>query len=96
MKSFSLNEPLTLEYEVLNQSEEVFECTITIDENEDFYIGGELKSFVGIMPKESYIFRYNVIPLQIGRLSFPLFNIIDREKGTQLIKGFTRKCLITK
>mmetsp|Transcript_19289 Transcript_19289/g.18436 ORF Transcript_19289/g.18436 Transcript_19289/m.18436 type:complete len:82 (+) Transcript_19289:1054-1299(+) len=50
VKSFSLNEPLTLEYEVLNQSEDVFECTITIDENEDFYIGGELKSFVGIMP----------------------------------------------
>jgi hypothetical protein len=29
------------------------------------------------MPQESYTFSYNVIPLQIGRLSLPKFNISE-------------------
>lgn len=40
----TLNEPISLEYEILNQSEDAIEAILVIDESEDFYIGGELKS----------------------------------------------------
>ena len=62
---------------MLNQSDNVIECEISIDESEDFYIGGELKTFLPLMPYEEYVFTYNVIPLQIGRLSMPKFNIFE-------------------
>jgi hypothetical protein len=91
-----LNEPISLEYEIINQSEELIEGILAIDESEDFYIGGELKSQVLLMPKETYVFRYNLIPLQIGRLVFPKVTLLDKEKNIALIKGYTRKCLVTK
>jgi hypothetical protein len=74
----------------------VIESVVTIDETEDFYIGGELRSAISIMPYDSYVLRYNVIPLQIGRLPLPKLSITDREKNTTLIQSFTRKCLIVK
>lgn len=69
---------------------------MAIEEIDDFYIGGELKSVVSLMPNEKYHFSYNVIPLQIGRLSLPKITILDKEKNVNLIKGYTRKCLIVK
>lgn len=62
---------------MFNQSDKVIECEIGIEECDDFYIGGELKTYLPLMPQESYTFSYNVIPLQIGRLSLPKFNIAE-------------------
>jgi hypothetical protein len=67
-----------------------------VEENEDFYIGGELKSSISLMPFEAYILRYNLLTLQIGRLAFPKLNIFDKDKNIALIKGYTRKCLVVK
>jgi hypothetical protein len=33
------------------------------------------------MPLEKYLIRYNLIPLQIGRLAFPKLNLIEKEKN---------------
>lgn len=91
--------PLPLELEVHNQSENVLECELSVEETDDFFIGGELKSFVSFMPQEKYLFRYNLIPHQIGRLSLPKFNItelLEADKQISIIKGFTSKCLIVK
>ena len=77
----------------------MIESEISIEECDDFYIGGELKTYLPLMPKERYTFCYNVIPLQIGRLSLPKFNvaeIIDQDNRSLLIKGFTKKCLVMK
>jgi hypothetical protein len=51
------------------------------------------------MPGEKYTFNFKVIPLQIGRLSLPKFNVlevIDAERTLALVKGFTKKCLVVK
>lgn len=77
----------------------MLDCELTVEETDDFYIGGELKSFVSFMPQEKYMFRYSLIPHQIGRLSLPKFNItelLSDDKHIPLIKGFTTKCLIVK
>ncbi len=80
-------------------SELVIDAEFAVEESDDFYIGGELKTIISFMPGESYTFKYNLIPLQIGRLSLPRFNvleILDAERSVSIIKGFTRKCLIIK
>ena len=33
------------------------------------------------MPYEKYELRYNLIPLQIGRVTFPKLNIVEKEKN---------------
>ena len=51
------------------------------------------------MPFEKYYFNFNVIPLQIGRLALPKFNVqevIEQDRFMMLIKGFTKKCLVVK
>jgi hypothetical protein len=58
-----INKALSMMYEIHNLSDEVMETVINIEENEDFYIGGEIKSSVSIMPQSSYEFVYNLIPL---------------------------------
>lgn len=73
----TLYQPIPLTIEVINQSECVIESEISIEECDDFYIGGELKTYLPLMPKERYTFCYNVIPLQIGRLSLPKFNVAE-------------------
>lgn len=83
----------------MNESDNVIEGELSVDESDEFYIGGELKSFVSFMPFEKYSFSFNVIPLQIGRLALPKFNIqevIEPDRLTMLIKGFTKKCLVVK
>jgi len=67
----TIYQPLSLSIEVFNKSENVIDSEITIEESDDFYVGGELKTYLALMPGEKYNFYYNVIPLQIGRLSFP-------------------------
>ena len=76
----------------------MLETELFVEESDDFYIGGELKTVVNLMPKERYQFFFNVIPLQIGRLAMPRFNVmeVESEKSTTLIKGYTKKCLIVK
>jgi len=96
MLTANLNEPVSLEYEIYNSSDTVLDTVITVDENDDFYIGGELKSTISLMPFEGYMIRYNLLPLQIGRLPFPKVNIMDKDRNVMLIKGYTRKCLIVK
>jgi hypothetical protein len=88
-----------LELEVVNQSDQVIEAELNVEECDDFYIGGELKAFINLMPYETYNLKHNIIPLQIGRLSLPKFNLMDcsdLEKKVNLIKAFTKKCLIVK
>jgi hypothetical protein len=36
---------------------------VAIDESADFFIGGELKSSISLMPMEIYQMNYNLIPL---------------------------------
>jgi hypothetical protein len=94
-----LYQPIPLTYEVVNQGDQVIESEVTIDEIDDFYIGGELKTFLPLMPGEKYSFHYNVIPLQIGRLPLPKFSlseVLENGEKMALIKGFTRKVLILK
>lgn len=94
-----IHKPINLELEVYNQSDFVIDTEFTVEESDDFYIGGELKSYISFMPGERYTFKFNIIPLQIGRLSLPRFNIteiVDAERHVPLIKGFTRKCLVIK
>ena len=77
----------------------MIDSEFSVEESDDFYIGGELKTYISFMPGEKYVFRYNLIPLQIGRLALPRFNImeiLDAERTIPLIKGFTRKCLVIK
>lgn len=77
----------------------MIESEVLIEEIDDFYIGGELKTFLPLMPGETYSFHYNVIPLQIGRLALPRFSLSEvLENGDKitLIKGLTRKVLILK
>jgi hypothetical protein len=50
---------------------------LTVDECDDFYISGELKTALPLMPRETYNFTFNVIPLQIGRLALPRFNLAE-------------------
>jgi len=45
-----LNEPLSLQYEIFNQSDEIIETIVAIDESPDFFIGGELKTYLTLMP----------------------------------------------
>lgn len=95
----TIYEPVPLFIELHNQSDTVIEGELTIEECDDFYIGGELKTFLPLMPHERYPFSYNVIPLQIGRLSLPKFSVaevLDSGDRSLLIKGLTRKILITK
>jgi Gryzun, putative Golgi trafficking len=73
----TIYQPVSLNIEVENKSENVIDSEVSIEESEDFYIGGELKTYLALMPGEKYTFHYNVIPLQIGRLSFPKFNIAE-------------------
>ena len=98
-KGLTLYQPVPLNFEVTNQSDNVIECELNIEECEDFYIGGELKTYLPLMPREKYVFTYNVIPLQIGRLAMPKFSIMElvdgNEKGA-LVKGLTKKCLVLK
>ena len=70
-----LYQPIPLTYEVANQGDHVIESEVTIEEIDDFYIGGELKTFLPLMPGETYSFYFNVIPLQIGRLALPRFTL---------------------
>lgn len=92
----NLNDPVILEYEIQNSTENVIDIIVSVEENEDFYIGGELRSSISLMPLEAYILRYNLLTLQIGRLAFPKLNILDKDKNITLIKGYTRKCLVVK
>ena len=98
-KGLTVYQPVPLNIEVKNQSDNVIECELNIEECEDFYIGGELKTYLPLMPREKYVFTYNVIPLQIGRLAMPKFSIMElvdgNEKGA-LVKGLTKKCLVLK
>jgi len=98
-KGLTVYQPVPLNIEVTNQSDNVIECELNIEECEDFYIGGELKTYLPLMPREKYVFTYNVIPLQIGRLAMPKFSIMElvdgNEKGA-LVKGLTKKCLVLK
>ena len=85
--------------ELHNQSDNVIESELTLDECDEFYISGELKTFLPLMPRERYNFSYNVIPLQIGRLSLPKFSVaevLDNGDRSFLIKGLTKKVLIVK
>lgn len=99
LNKLTVYQAVPLNFEVTNQSDNVIECELSIEECEDFYIGGELKTYLPLMPQEQYIFTYNVIPLQIGRLSMPKFSIIElvdsNERGA-LVKGLTKKCLVLK
>ena len=72
-----IHKPINLELEIMNQSEQVIDSEFSVEESDDFYIGGELKSYISFMPGEKYMFRFNLIPLQIGRLSLPKFNITE-------------------
>lgn len=63
LNKLTVYQPVPLNFEVTNQSDNVIECELSIEECEDFYIGGELKTYLPLMPKEQYIFTYNVIPL---------------------------------
>ena len=84
---------------MVNQSGSVIECELSIEESEDFYIGGELKTYLPLMPHEQYVFTYNVIPLQIGRLSMPKFSVFESigpNEQSALVKGLTKKCLVLK
>jgi Gryzun, putative Golgi trafficking len=77
----------------------VIESEICVEEIDDFYIGGELKTLLPLMPGEKYSFHYTVVPLQIGRLALPKFHIsevLDSGDKLSLIKGFTQKVLILK
>ncbi len=79
----------------------MLDSELSVDESDDFYIGGELKTFLPLMPREKYTFTYNVIPLQIGRLSLPKFNlaeVINEQTNERnfVIKGVTKKCLVVK
>ena len=88
-----------MELEIVNQSDSVIEAELNVEECDDFYIGGELKAYINLMPSESYSLKHNIIPLQIGRLSLPKFNLLDvsdPDKKIHLIKAFTKKCLIVK
>lgn len=99
LNKLTMYQPVPLNFKVLNQSDNVIDCELSIEESEDFYIGGELKTYLPLMPQEEYVFTYNVIPLQIGRLSMPKFNIfeiIGPNEQSALIKGLTKKCLVLK
>ena len=94
-----LYQGIGLELEVENRGAQVIEAELLVEESDDFYIGGELKSLLSMMPYTSYRFSYNVVPLQIGRLPLPKFNLVDvadPERPVTLVKGFTKKCLIVK
>ena len=99
LNKLTVYQPIPLNFEVVNQSESVIDSEISIEESDDFYIGGELKTYLPLMPMEKYVFTYNVIPLQIGRLSLPKFSImemIDQNEKGALVKGLTKKCLVLK
>jgi hypothetical protein len=97
-----LYQPICLTISVENRGDSVIDSEISIDEVDDFYISGELRTYLPLMPGETYSFHYNVIPLQIGRLSLPKFNIAETADGGDTkdkifhIKGFTKKVLILK
>jgi hypothetical protein len=99
---------------VVNQSDRVVDSELTVDECDDFYISGELKTALPLMPRETYNFTFNVIPLQIGRLALPRFNLaeilevvptaasqgkdpqVPLQERSGLIKGLTKRCLVSK
>ena len=100
----------------MNQSDRVVDSELTVDECDDFYISGELKTGLPLMPRETYNFTFNVIPLQIGRLALPRFNLSEilevlpsattpsqgkdgqalLQERCGLIKGLTKRCLVSK
>jgi hypothetical protein len=52
LNKLTVYQPVPLNFEVTNQSDNVIECELNIEECEDFYIGGELKTYLPLMPKE--------------------------------------------
>lgn len=54
---------MPIELLIENHSDMVIEAELNVEESDDFYIGGELKTYVNFMPFEKYTFRYNLIPL---------------------------------
>jgi hypothetical protein len=77
INKLTVYQPFSIKIEVENKSEKVIDSELSVDECDDFYIGGELKTLLALMPKEKYNFTYNVIPLQIGRLQLPRFNLAE-------------------
>ena len=52
-----------MDLELTNHSDTPIEVELVIEESDDFHIGGELKSYLNLMPHDTYLFNFNLIPL---------------------------------
>lgn len=50
LQKAQLYQPLPLNFHLVNNSSSPIDTEVMIEESDDFYIGGEIKSFVNLMP----------------------------------------------
>lgn len=85
IQTVKLYEPFTVEYEVLNLTQNVIFAISEMQTYQDggptkapFMVAGEIKSRLHLMPSdEGYILRYTLFPQQLGQVPLPRLSISD-------------------
>ena len=77
-----------MKYKIENMCDEhIFECVALLEEQSKlFYYSGEIKSKFDIMPRESIILEYNLLPLFLGHHDLPKLHIVDRSLNHDALK----------
>lgn len=88
MTPLKLEQMIRVKYVITNTFEDIiFECVSVIDdENKYFFISGEIKSKLYIMPLESIELDYVYLPLYLGHYDLPKLHIFDRATNPEILK----------
>ena len=83
-----LEQMVRVKYVITNTFEDtVFECVSVLDdENKYFFISGEIKSKLYLMPLESVELNYVFLPLYLGHFDLPKLHILDRSTNPDILK----------
>jgi len=88
-----LEKAVLAKYKVTNLCEDqVFECVAILDdENKFFFCAGEIRTRLDIMPCESVILEYQLLPLYMGYHDLPKLHLLNRAGNPEAAKVNVKK-----
>jgi len=67
---------------IINNTNIMQDFSLSVSENSAFLVAGDKKTYFRVNPRNSYKVQHNLLPLSVGRVSYPKFEL----KATRMDK----------
>lgn len=80
LMNLAIEKPIQVTYKVSNLCDDhIFECASFLDvQSKLFYASGDVRATFDIMPLDTVLLQFNLLPLQLGLHPLPRLHILDR------------------